>query len=97
LNLYNFCEPEKGESFDTLFEHKNIRVVRIVSSNKLEEKMYCQREDEWLVVIKKSAILEIDGKIQTLSEGDTCFIPAHIPHRVIAAQSGTLWLTIHIF
>jgi cupin 2 domain-containing protein len=96
-NIFNYHVPQSGEDFTTLLQHKNVCINRIVSSDKVEKKLYIQDEDEWLVVLKGSATLEIDGKIFQLSCGDTLFISAKTPHKILSTAKGTLWLTVHIF
>ena len=97
MNLFNYIPPRVGEDFYTLFEYKNIKIVRIVSSEEIDTKLYNQKEDEWVVLLKGEAILELDGKKRDLKVGESLFIPANTPHRVLATESGTLWIAIHIF
>ena len=97
MNFYDYTVPEKGEIFDTLLSHKNIKIVRIVSSDQVEEKVYCQSEDEWVIVIEGATLMEVDGKQKHLAKGDSLFIPAETPHRVLKTAEGTVWLTVHIF
>jgi cupin 2 domain-containing protein len=97
LNLFDNTIPKIGEQFDTLLEHKNIKIVRIVSSDTLESELYCQDEDEWVVLIEGSASIEIDKKKQTLHKGDSLFIPANTAHRVLETRHGTIWLAVHMF
>jgi len=97
LNLYDYSLPETGENFATLLEHKNVRIVRIVSSDKLEPTEYCQEEDEWVAVLEGEAELELTGEPRKLSRGEMLFIPARTPHKVLKTTPGTLWLAIHIF
>jgi len=96
MNLFDYTTPKIGESFTTLLEHKNIKINRIVSSDNLEPKEYIQDEDEWVVVLEGEAILLINGVEKILTKGDTLFIPAKTPHRVIKTKQGTLWLAVHI-
>ena len=96
MNLFDYPIPEKDEIFDTLLSHKNIKIIRIVSSDKLEEKVYCQAEDEWVIVLEGEATLIVNDKKRHLGKGDSLFIPAQINHSVLAAKSGTLWLAVHI-
>ncbi len=96
MNLYDYTIPEKDEIFDTLLEHKNIKIIRIVSSDKLEEKEYCQAEDEWVIVLEGEATLIVNGEKIHLLKGDSIFIPAQSKHTILATKSGTLWLAIHI-
>ncbi len=96
INLFDNIIPNKGETFDLLLSHKNIKIVRIVSSEQLDDKIYAQEEDEWVVIIEGTALLEIEGKQKPLSKGDSLFIPAQTPHRVLETSKGTIWLAVHI-
>jgi len=97
VNIYDYITPQNGETFTTLLEHKNITINRIVSSDSLDEKVYSQDEDEWLVLLEGKATLLLDKKEISLTKGDTLFIPSKTPHRVLRTQNGTLWLTVHLF
>jgi cupin 2 domain-containing protein len=97
MNLYDPTIPKTGETFTTLFKHKNIRIVRIVSSDTIPPTQYIQDEDEWVVLIEGEATLEIAGKTVQLQRGEHHFIPAHTPHTVRHATHGTVWLAVHIF
>jgi len=95
MNLFKHTIPNIGEEFTTLFENKNIQIVKIVSSDKVEPKEYCQKENEFVFLLEGEATLEIDGKNKTLKKGDYIYIPSNTLHRVIKTQKGTLWLAIH--
>ena len=97
MNIYEYLTPQNGETFTTLLEHKNIKINRIVSSNNLDETEYIQEEDEWLAVLEGQATLLLNDEKKTLIKGDTLFIPSKTSHRVLSTQSGTVWLTVHIF
>jgi cupin 2 domain-containing protein len=97
VNIYDYLTPQSGETHTTLLEHKNIKINRIASSDDLDEKVYIQAEDEWLVVIEGQATLILNDEKTTLIKGDTLFIPSKTPHRVLSTQNGTVWLTVHIF
>jgi len=97
VNIYDYITPQDGETFTTLLEHKNIKINRIVSSDSVDEKVYSQDEDEWLVLLEGEATLLLDNKEISLVKGDTLFIPSKTPHRVLRTQNGTLWLTVHLF
>jgi len=96
MNLYEYETPKRSEIFDTLLDHPNIKIIRIVSSDIVDDKIYIQDEDEWVVVLEGSATLDIDGKIERLSRGDSIFIASKVPHSVVESSSGTLWLAVHI-
>ena len=97
MNIYDYITPRTGETFTTLLEHKNIKINRIVSSDDLDETEYIQEEDEWLVVLEGKATLLLKDEKKTLIKGESLFIPSKTPHRVLNTQSGTVWLTVHIF
>jgi cupin 2 domain-containing protein len=70
--------------------------VRIISSDQLEKKEYCQEEDEWVVILEGSALLLIKGEEKRVDKGECLFIPAHTRHSVVKTEKGTLWLAVHI-
>lgn len=95
MNIFDHKVPDIEEEFTTLFEGKSIKIVRIVSSDKVEPKEYCQDEDEFVVVLKGAAKLDMNGKVVTLQSGDTLYIPKETKHKVLETQKGTLWLAVH--
>ena len=97
MNIFDYKEPQKGELFTSLLEYKNIKINRIVSSCKIEEKEYIQEEDEWLILIEGEATLRLDKEEKKLLKGETLFIPAKMPHKVLKTTQNTIWLTVHIF
>ena len=97
MNIYDYLSPQTGESFTTLLEHKNIKINRIISSSDVEPVEYLQEEDEWLVLLEGEAMLLIGNEEKILTKGETLFIPAKVPHKVLKTSSGTVWLTVHIF
>ena len=96
MNLFDYSLPQNGEQFSTLLEHKNVKIVRIITTSVPEDNSYCQDEDEWVVVFEGEATLEIEGKQMVLRRGDTLFIPAKTSHKILHAAKGTLWLAVHI-
>ena len=96
FNIYNYTIPNSGEDFNTLFKSKNIKVVRIVSSENIEPQEYIQEEDEYVILLEGSATLEIDSKIKELARGDALLIPSKTPHRVLQTSRGALWLAVYI-
>lgn len=96
MNLFDYETPSKGESFTPLFENDKLTISRIVSSDRLEPKQYCQEVDEWVILLEGEATLKIDTEIKILHKGESLYIPAHTPHEVLTTQKGTLWLALYI-
>jgi len=97
MNIFDYIVPKADEDFTTLLEHKNIKINRIVSSSNVKQVEYIQDEDEWLVLLEGEATLLMGNEEKVLTKGETLFIPAKIPHKVLNTSSGTVWLTVHIF
>jgi cupin 2 domain-containing protein len=99
--------PPRGERFDELLRSGNVVVRRIVSaaagsvdapgSEALAPELYVQEEDEWVLLARGAATLEMDGERLDLRPGDHLFIPARTPHRVLATAAGTVWVAVHVF
>ncbi len=88
--------PLEGERFDTILNHKNLVIERILSSSRIQPQEYVQAQDEWVVLMKGEAELTVDGKPVILKEGDYLFLPAGVPHRVEHASEGAMWLAVHL-
>jgi len=97
MNIFDTITPKHGETFITLLEHKNIKINRIVSSSNIKPVEYIQEEDEWLVLLEGEATLLINNEERILTQGETLFIPAKVPHTVLQTSHETVWLTVHIF
>eukprot|EP00941_MAST-03F_sp_MAST-3F-sp1_P002125 g2125.t1 len=99
FEISNF--PLSGERFDTLLslsQRDRVKVERIISAEQLEPgELYDQLQDEWVIVLQGSSLLEIEGKTVKLVAGDYAFLPSHCKHRVLKTDSGTVWLAIHMF
>jgi cupin 2 domain-containing protein len=96
LNFYEYEIPDTGESFDALLKHPSVRILRIVSSETPDPVEYDQEEDEWVLLLEGSAVLELEGKRVELRKGEHLFLPARTPHRVLETERGTLWIAVHI-
>ena len=85
------------EVFQTLLKGEGIRVEKIISNETLPSaKRYDQEEDEWVLVVSGSAILEDEeGQRFPLSSGEYIFIPRHVRHRVVSTTTPCIWLAIH--
>jgi cupin 2 domain-containing protein len=88
--------PHQGERFDTLFSHRNLVIERIVSSAAMAPKEYVQAQDEWVLLVRGEAVLQVAGETISLRPGDYLFLPAGVPHSVERATDGALWLAVHL-
>lgn len=87
--------PEAGERFETLGELGSVEIERIVSSSLPEPLEYDLPRDEWVLLLRGTARLEIDDETVELAAGDYVLLPAHTRHRVAATSDGALWLALH--
>ena len=90
------------ELFDTLLEHPACRIERIVSQGHSTPagQWYDQARDEWVLLVRGRAALELEGRagLLELGPGDFLLLPAHCRHRVAwtAAGEDTVWLALHL-
>ncbi len=90
------------ELFTVLAESASVRIERIVSPpghQGAPGAWYDQERDEWVLVLRGGAALEIEGEtdLVQLRPGDHLVLAAHRRHRVAwtAADEPTLWLAVH--
>ena len=98
----NLLEIEKlpeidSEIFETILKHKNVEIKKIISNTLKTPQTFCQKEDEFVVLLKGCAKIEINGEIKKLKAGDYLFIPANTPHKVLKTKKIAIWLAIHIY
>jgi len=95
-------DAAREERFDSLLARPGVRIVRIVSAGQAtpDGEWYDQDGDEWVVVLRGSAGILIDGEgaPRTLGAGAYLYLPAHCRHRVAwtSADEPTVWLAVHI-
>lgn len=90
--------PVSGEVFEELLRCRNVRIERIVSSDRPSPTTYDQDQDEWVCLLQGKAELWVNGERASLCAGDHVFIPAHTPHRVLRTSGDPpcIWLAVHI-
>jgi cupin 2 domain-containing protein len=101
---YNLFTDVPGQSsqelFTTLLDNPHCRIERIVSYGQASPDgfWYDQAWDEWVLLLKGSAELDLNGHLVNLTPGDHLLIPAGLRHRVCKTDSvqPTVWLAIHI-
>jgi len=87
--------PASGERFETWLESGALTIERIVSSARPDGALYDQAWDEWVLLLRGEAEVEVEGVRRQLRAGDQLWLPAHARHRVLATSAGALWLAIH--
>ncbi len=103
-----FQLPMKGfdasseEFFETLLQHDQIRIERILSCGQItpEGEWYDQEEAEWVVLIAGTAKLLMDqegGEVIHLEQGDHLLIPARRKHRVIYTSKEPICIWLAVF
>lgn len=96
-NLFDdAAPPPEGERFEGVASVRNVRVERIVSSASPDPARYVQEQDEWVVLLRGEATLDVDGRAVTLRAGDHLLLPARTPHAVLRTSDGALWLAVHV-
>jgi cupin 2 domain-containing protein len=95
-NLFAVDTPQEGEHFAALARLGPVMIERIVSSETPGVEPYDQAHDEWVVLLRGNASMEIAGETSELSAGDYVLLPAHTPHRVLKTSAGALWLAVHV-
>ncbi|WP_341676488.1 cupin domain-containing protein [Niveibacterium sp. SC-1] len=96
-NLFEASDPPtQGERFETLLQHRDLIVERILSSADTVPTEFVQAQDEWVLLVRGSAVLEVQGQAKTLVAGDYLFLPAGVPHTVRQVSDGALWLAVHL-
>jgi cupin 2 domain-containing protein len=99
-SLFTCTDSEVSEEiFTTLFEKAGVKIERIASHGQASPEgfWYDQPQDEWVLLVKGSAVLEIaDQPPITLKAGDHVAIPAHVRHRVASTSADALWLAVHL-
>ena len=89
------------ESFDDLLDVAGLRIERIVSHGQASpcDFWYEQDWDEWVIVLRGEAALQMAGhdELLRLGVGEHCWLPAGCRHRVAftSNEEPTVWLAVH--
>jgi cupin 2 domain-containing protein len=96
-NLFSgSAPPAAGERLDVLLAHRNLVIERIVSSSLVTATTYVQPQDEWVLLVRGEAQLDVAGEAVALEAGDHLFLPSGTEHTVKSASDGALWLAVHL-
>jgi cupin 2 domain-containing protein len=101
-NIFNINDLSFGneEIFENLFDDKEIRIERIISTGQKtpEGNWLCEEENEWVLLLQGNSIIsfESDEKFE-MKQGDYLFIPSGKRHRVefTSVNPHCIWLAIH--
>lgn len=93
-------DARAAEVFTPLLERGGVRIERILSHGQATpaDAPFVQEADEWVVVLRGSAALRIEGQEEVaLAPGDHVVIPGGVRHWVTRTDPGepTLWLAVH--
>lgn len=95
MNIYEIAEPAaQMELFVPLHQSSNLKIEAIRSRLSLPGEVYDQAEDEWVVLLRGTARLEIEKKEHLLCAGDHLFLPRHTSHRVLSTSDDALWIGV---
>src|SRR5947207_11761570 len=101
-NLFAGVPPVlPAELVQVLWQTPQVKVERIVSRGHATPpgQWYDQDQDEWVVLLKGSAGVRIEGRDQLIemAPGDYLLLPAQLRHRVEWTATGgdTVWLAVH--
>ncbi|MBA1433182.1 MAG: cupin domain-containing protein [Epsilonproteobacteria bacterium] len=96
-NIFDYELPELDkENFTTLLQKQNIEIKRIVSNTLKTPQTFIEARDEWVVVLKGCAKLEINGIVHKLKSGDLLFIAANTKHTLLKTKKVVVWLSVYI-
>jgi len=84
-----------SEIFTTLLKHKNVTIKKIVSNTLKTPQTFTQKENEFVVLLKGCAKIEINGETIKLKSGDYLYIPAGTPHTLLKTKKTAVWLAVY--
>lgn len=88
--------PEAGERLETIASGAGWRIEQILSGRLDGPVDDVLDHTEWALVLDGASELEVDGVVHRLAAGDWVLLSAGVPHRVLTADPGTRWLTVHV-
>ncbi|MFA5215428.1 cupin domain-containing protein [Sulfuricurvum sp.] len=98
MNIYEIEEPERGkETFLLLHQTPTLKIEAIRSRLSVAGVIYDQNEDEWVVLVRGSATMEIQGVKHALKEGDSVFLARHTRHQVLSTSDDAVWIGVFSF
>ena len=83
-----------NEIFNTILKSKNVEIKQIVSNTLSTSQTFQSNKDEFVILLKGCAKLEINNEVKKLKSGDTIFIPANTKHTLLKTKNTAIWLAI---
>ncbi|MEI6891031.1 MAG: cupin domain-containing protein [Pontiella sp.] len=99
MNLFSeIMERLPEEQVEVLAESSTVRIERVVSEGHASPDgfWYDQEQNEWVLLVSGSAVLEFEDGERKMNPGDHILIPAHQKHRVVSTSSPekAIWLAV---
>ena len=101
-NIYSQISANfDAELFTEILHNGKLTLKRIISAGHCTPagEWYDQSDNEWVMLLKGSAVLLIEGQAEpvVMSPGDHIVLPAHVRHRVekTSVDEKTIWLALH--
>jgi cupin 2 domain-containing protein len=95
MNIYDIPDPAKErEHFVPLHRTPTLKIEAIRSRLTQPGEIYDQDEDEWVILVRGEAKLDIEGALHTLHAGDSLYLKQHTRHRVLMTSDDALWLGV---
>jgi cupin 2 domain-containing protein len=88
--------PAVGEDIDALVDVNGVAIEHIHSGAVSGPIDYLQDHHEWVLVVQGDAVLEVDGTVVAMGDGDWVVLPAGVAHQLVSVEPGTRWLTVRI-
>lgn len=88
--------PVVGERMEELLGLHGVTIEQILSGTLATPVDYDQDHDEWVVVLRGAAELEVNGERLSLETGDWVLLKRRTPHRLVRTTRGTSWLAVHL-
>jgi len=96
-NIYDFELPKlDSEIFTTLLQNRSVEIKRVVSNTLKTSQNFVSQKDEWVIVLKGCAKLEINGIVHKLKTGDHILIPANTKHTLLKTKKVVIWLAVYM-
>ena len=84
-----------NELFYNILNKNNITIKKIISNTLKTPQTFCSKKDEFVVLLKGCAKIEINNDIKKLKSGDTLFIPKNTTHTLLKTKKIAIWLAIY--